>query len=56
MWDSMIENARKIMYQYERKTKAENSSFCDVVNSILIYIWTKSRTSFHYLTHYLNQI
>jgi len=27
MWDSMIENVRKVIYQHERKTKAEHSSF-----------------------------
>jgi len=36
MWDSMIKNARKVIYQSERKTKIEHSSFYEVLNSILI--------------------
>jgi len=31
MWDSMIENVRKVIYQHERKTKFEHSSFFKVV-------------------------
>ncbi|XP_027922790.1 uncharacterized protein LOC114180686 [Vigna unguiculata] len=54
MWDSMIENVRKIIYQHERKTEVEHSSFFEVVNSILIDRWTKSSTSLHCLAHSLN--
>jgi len=50
----MIENVRKIIYQHERKTKVEQSSFFEVVNSILIDCWTKSNTSLHCLAHSLN--
>ena len=54
MWDSMIENARKIIYQHERKTKVEHSYFFEVVNSILIDRWTKSSTSLHCFAYSLN--
>ena len=36
MWDSMIEKVRKVIFEHERKTKVEHSSFFKVVNSILI--------------------
>jgi len=48
IWDSMIEN---VIFQHERKTEVEHSSFFDVVNSILIDRWTKSSTSLHYLIY-----
>jgi len=54
MWDSMIENMRKIIYQHERKTKVEHSSFFEEVNSILIDPSTKSSTYLHCLAHSLN--
>jgi len=54
MWNSMIENVRKIRYQHERKIEVEHSSFFEVINSILIYRWTKSSTSLHCLAHSLN--
>ena len=37
MWDSMIENVRKVIFEHERKTEVEHSPFFEVVNSILIY-------------------
>ena len=54
MWDSMIEKVRKVIFQHERKTEVEHSSFFEIVNSILIDRWTKSSTSFHCLAHSLN--
>ena len=54
MWDSVLENVRKIIFQHERKTEVEHSSFFKAVNSILIDRWTKSRTSLHCLAHSLN--
>jgi len=42
------------MFEHERKTKVEHSSFFEIVNSILIDRWTKSNTSLHCLAHYLN--
>jgi len=44
MWDSMIEKVRNVIFQHERKTEVEHSSFFEVVNSILIDRWTKSST------------
>jgi len=54
MWDSMIENVRKIIYQHERKTKVEHSSFFEALKSILVDHWTKGSTSLHCLAHSLN--
>jgi len=54
MWDSMIENVRKDIFEHERKTEVEHSLFFDVVNLILINCWTKSSTFLHCLTHSLN--
>ena len=54
MWDSMIENVRKVIYQHERKTKFEHSSFFKVVKLMLIDRWTKSNIFYHCLAHSLN--
>ncbi|KAJ1443724.1 Ribonuclease H-like superfamily [Sesbania bispinosa] len=54
MWDLMIEKVRKAIYQYERRAKSEESSFYEVVHSILIDSWTKSSTPLHCLAHSLN--
>jgi len=54
MWDSMIENVRKVIFEHERKTKVEHSSFFEVVNLILIDRWTKSSISLHCLIYSLN--
>jgi len=54
MWDSMTENVKKVIYQHERKTKVEYSSFFMVVELILIDRWTKSNTHLHCLAHSLN--
>ena len=54
MWDSMIEDVRKIIYQHEGNAPVEHSSFFEAVNSVLIDRWTKSSTSLHCLAHSLN--
>ncbi|XP_057444810.1 uncharacterized protein LOC130737057 [Lotus japonicus] len=54
MWDSMIENVKKVIYKYERKTESEVSTFYEVVHSILVDRWTKSSTPLHCLAHSLN--
>ena len=36
MWDSMIENVKKEIYQHEGKEDYEESPFYDVVHNILI--------------------
>ncbi|XP_057432298.1 uncharacterized protein LOC130725055 [Lotus japonicus] len=54
MWDSMIENVRKVIYKYERKTESEVSTFYEVVHSILVDQWTKSSKPLHCLAHSLN--
>ena len=54
MWDSMIEDVRKTIYQHEGKAQVEHSSFFETVNSVLIDRWTKNSTSLHCLAHSLN--
>ena len=54
MWDSMIENLRKVIFEHEGKTEVEHSSFFEIVNTILIDCWTKSSTSLHCHAHSLN--
>ncbi|QHO55695.1 uncharacterized protein DS421_3g67380 [Arachis hypogaea] len=54
MWDSMIEKVKKVIYHYERKDESEESTFFNVVNSILIERWTKSSTPLHCFAHSLN--
>jgi len=54
MWDSMIENVKRVIYQHERKIEVEYSSFFKLVELILIDRWTKSSTPLHCLAHSLN--
>ena len=54
MWDSMIENVKKEIYQHESKEDYEESPFYDVVHNILIERWTKNCTPLHCLAHSLN--
>ncbi|XP_025628477.2 uncharacterized protein [Arachis hypogaea] len=54
MWDSMIEKVKKVIYHYEKKDESEESTFFNVVNSILIERWTKSSTPLHCFAHSLN--
>ncbi|KAH1232510.1 hypothetical protein GmHk_09G025143 [Glycine max] len=42
MWDLMIEKVKNAIYQYEGKEESEESTFYEVVHSILIDRWTKS--------------
>ena len=54
MWDTMIENVKKVIYNKEKKEQDEESSFFTVVYDILIGRWTKSNTPLHCLAHSLN--
>ncbi|KAH1188275.1 hypothetical protein GmHk_U059764 [Glycine max] len=54
MWDSMIENVKKVIYRHERKGEGEESIFYKVVHEILIDCWTKSSSPLHCLAHSLN--
>jgi hypothetical protein len=53
MWDTMIENMKKVVYIKE-KEQDEESAFFTVVYDILIDRWTKSNTPLHCLAHSLN--
>ncbi|KAL2341147.1 hypothetical protein Fmac_009087 [Flemingia macrophylla] len=54
MWDSTIEEVRKVIYRNEKNAESEESTFYNVVHTILIDRWTKSSTPLHCLTHSLN--
>jgi len=55
MWDSMIEKVKKkTIYQHEEKEESEESTFYDVVQSILVNRWAKGNTPLHFLAHSLN--
>ncbi|KAH7685347.1 Ribonuclease H-like protein, partial [Dioscorea alata] len=54
MWDTMIENVKKIIYIYEHRQLKERSTFYEVIYAILIDRWTKSSTPLHCMTHSLN--
>ena len=54
MWDSKIENVKRVIYQHERKIEVEYSSFFKLVELILIDRWIKSSTPLHCLAHSLN--
>jgi len=54
MWDSMIENVKKVIYRHERKGEGEESTFYKIVHEILIDHWTKSSSLLHCLAHSLN--
>ncbi|KAJ1406144.1 Ribonuclease H-like superfamily [Sesbania bispinosa] len=54
MWDSMIEEVKKVIYRNEKKVESEESAFYNVVHTILIDRWTKSSTPLHCLAHSLN--
>jgi len=53
MWDSMIEKLER-PYMTGRKDESEGSTFCEVINSILIDQWTTTSSPLHYLAHSLN--
>ena len=54
MWNSMIENVKKEIYQHEGKEEYEESPFHKVVHSIFIDQWTKNCKPLHCLAHSLN--
>ncbi|KAK9270586.1 hypothetical protein L1049_026167 [Liquidambar formosana] len=53
MWDSMIENVKKAIYQHEGKEEYEESTFYSM-HAILVDWWNKNSTPFHCLAHSLN--
>ena len=54
IWDSMIENVKKIIFEHEDlDVKSEKSSFFDVIHQILEARWNKINTSLHCLAHSL---
>ena len=54
MWDTMIENVKKVIYTKEKKQDDEQSTFFSIVLDILVDRWTKSNTPLHCLAHSLN--
>ena len=54
MWDSIIENVKKEIYEHEGKEDYEESPFYNVVLNILIERWTKNCTPLHCLAQSLN--
>ncbi|KAJ7958743.1 Potassium channel [Quillaja saponaria] len=54
MWDTMIEKVRATILRHEGKEANDQSTFYDVVYSILIDRWTKSCTPLHCMAHSLN--
>jgi hypothetical protein len=54
MWDTMIEAVKVCIYQHERKSHDEESTFYDIVYAILYDRWLKSNTPLHCLAHSLN--
>jgi hypothetical protein len=54
MWDSMIEQVKKEIYQCEGKEPDEVSDFYSVIHNILIARWTKGNNALHCLAHFLN--
>ena len=54
MWDTMIDNVKKVIYTKEKKQDDEQSTFFSIVLDILVDRWTKSNTPLHCLAHSLN--
>ncbi|WVZ88415.1 hypothetical protein U9M48_034941 [Paspalum notatum var. saurae] len=54
MWDTMIENVKKVIYTKEKKRDDEQSTFFTIIYDILVDRWTKSNTPLHCLAHSLN--
>ncbi|XP_052195081.1 uncharacterized protein LOC127803091 isoform X3 [Diospyros lotus] len=54
MWDSMIFNMKKVIYDHESKLPSDFSSFFHVIHRILLARWTKHSTPLHCLAHSLN--
>ncbi|XP_056167042.1 uncharacterized protein LOC115679450 isoform X2 [Syzygium oleosum] len=53
MWDSMIEKVKRAIYAHEVKRLDEESTFYEVVHTILVDRWTMN-TPLHCLAHALN--
>ena len=54
MWESMIENVKKIIFEHEDlDVKSEKSFFFDAIHQILEARWSKSNTPLHRLAHSL---
>ena len=54
IWDSMIENVKKIIFEHEGlDVKSEKTSFFDAIHQILEARWNKSNTHLHCLAHSL---
>lgn len=54
MWDTMIENVKKIVFEYEGIDMIDgNSDFFNAVHQILEARWTKSNTPLHCMAHSL---
>ncbi|GJN11691.1 hypothetical protein PR202_ga29901 [Eleusine coracana subsp. coracana] len=54
MWDSMIEQIKKEVYQQEGKELNEESDLYSVLHEILVARWTKGNNPLHCLAHSLN--
>lgn len=54
MWDSMIIQVKKVIYAHERKRDFEESSFWNIVLTVLEDRWSKSNNPLHCLAHSLN--
>ncbi|KAL8528386.1 hypothetical protein ACS0TY_005988 [Phlomoides rotata] len=54
MWDTMIFEVKKIIFENEKKSDLEESCFWNVVRKVLEDMWCKSNTFLHCLAHSLN--
>lgn len=54
MWDTMIVEVKRVIFEHENKTDLEESSFWNVVCNVLEDRWSKSNTPLHCLAHSLN--
>ncbi|KAL8477439.1 hypothetical protein ACS0TY_029655 [Phlomoides rotata] len=54
MWDTMIENVKKVVFEHEQKDIISGSSeFFDAIHQVLESRWNKSNTSLHCMAHSL---
>ncbi|KAL8473814.1 hypothetical protein ACS0TY_030609 [Phlomoides rotata] len=54
MWDAMIFEVKKVIFEHEKKSDFEESCFWNVVRKVLEDRWSKSNTPLHCLAHSLN--
>ncbi|KAL8541500.1 hypothetical protein ACS0TY_002678 [Phlomoides rotata] len=54
MWDAMIFEVKKVIFEHEKKSDFEESNFWNVVRKVLEDRWSKSNTHLHCLAHSLN--